>query len=237
LDKMDLFKMRVTAKSVRRRNVWLRTAGIVALICILLLLFSFSLAYFVDKAGNFTVDVMDGPSAHTISISVDKEFTNPTSFLKADPVEQMDNITEAWLPMDIDQVDGSHNGDNYIAYTFYLKNTGEDAIDYEGAIDILSVYKETDEAVRVKVYRNGTPTVYAKPQVSDRMPEPDTTPFFSETKVMSQTYESLQPGEIDKYTVVIWLEGNDPECVDDILGGEMKMAMQFKIVETEEVKT
>ena len=31
---------------------------------------------------------------------------------------------------------------------------------------------------------------------------------------------------------VIWLEGNDPDCVDKIIGGTMKLGMNFKIVET-----
>ena len=33
--------------------------------------------------------------------------------------------------------------------------------------------------------------------------------------------------EVDKYTVVIWLEGNDPECINDIIGGELKMQMNL----------
>lgn len=235
-EQMNIFNTRVTAKGVYRRRLWLRTAGIVALICVLLLLVSFSLAYFVDKAGHFTVNIPDELSSRSISLSTDKDFTSPTTYLAADPVEYMDNITEAWLPTDIAEVDGSHNGDNHIAYTFYLRNNDDEPISYSADIDILSVYKDTDHAVRVKVYRNGEPTLYAKPQKADGNPEPDTTPFFSNTKVMSQIFEDVEPGAIDKYTVVIWLEGNDPECVDDILGGEMKMAMQFNVLETEEVK-
>ncbi len=235
-NQMKMFNTRVTAKGVHRRKVMLRVVGIVVLICILLLLLSFCMANFMDKAGNFTVNVPEGLSARSISVSETADFENPTTFLAADPVDKMDNITEAWLPADIAEVDGSHNGDNYIAYTFYLRNNDDEPIDYVADIDINSVYLDTDHAVRVKVYRNGEPTVYAKAQKADGKPEPNTTPFFSNTKVMSQTYEGIEAGGIDKYTIVIWLEGNDPECVDDILGGEMKMAMQFHVLETEEVK-
>ena len=34
-------------------------------------------------------------------------------------------------------------------------------------------------------------------------------------------------GYIDKYTIVIWLEGDDPECVDGLIGGEIKMHMNL----------
>jgi hypothetical protein len=42
---------------------------------------------------------------------------------------------------------------------------------------------------------------------------------------MTEKRTGFEVGKIDKYTVVIWLEGDDPECIDDILGGEMKLKM------------
>ena len=34
-------------------------------------------------------------------------------------------------------------------------------------------------------------------------------------------------GDIDHYTIVVWLEGDDPDCVDDLIGGEIKMHMNL----------
>ena len=42
---------------------------------------------------------------------------------------------------------------------------------------------------------------------------------------MSELYENFKPNDVDKYTVVVYLEGDDPQCINDILGGEMKMDM------------
>ena len=42
---------------------------------------------------------------------------------------------------------------------------------------------------------------------------------------------SLQAGDMDKITVVIWFEGDDPECVDDILEGEIKFSMDINVIE------
>ena len=36
---------------------------------------------------------------------------------------------------------------------------------------------------------------------------------------------------MDKITVVIWFEGDDPECVDDILEGEIKFSMDINVIE------
>jgi hypothetical protein len=55
--------------------------------------------------------------------------------------------------------------------------------------------------------------------------------FEASTVVMSTKTTDFESGRKDKYTVVIWLEGNDPDCVDDIVGGTMKLGMNFKIIE------
>ncbi len=36
-----------------------------------------------------------------------------------------------------------------------------------------------------------------------------------------------QVGDVDKYTVVIWLDGDDPECVDKIIGGAVEFGFDF----------
>ena len=55
--------------------------------------------------------------------------------------------------------------------------------------------------------------------------------------VLNSELFTLEPGEVVKYTIVIWLEGEDPECVGDsssnvdsergILGGQVKLAVEF----------
>lgn len=230
-ERMKPFVVRATAKSVRRRNVMLKLFIIILLILILLLGTFYALSAFVNKAGNFTVWISDD-QRNLITLSETADFEKCATLLEADVIYQMDNITKAWMPNDLHEVDGRHNGDNYIAYTFYLKNAGENEIDYSTAINIHAVTLEADHAVRVMVIKNGEETVYAKSQKGSTEPEPDTVPFLSETKVLENVTDQFQPGDVDKYTVVIWLEGNDPECVDNIRGGVVKMSMNFNVLES-----
>lgn len=51
-----------------------------------------------------------------LSVYDNLAFKNPTTSLSIDGPEKMDNITYEWLPEDIDSLDGSHNGKNYIAF-------------------------------------------------------------------------------------------------------------------------
>ena len=51
--------------------------------------------------------------------------------------------------------------------------------------------------------------------------------------VASGAVTEVEPQEVHKYTVVIWLEGDDPDCTNDLIGGHAGMEMNFKL-ESEE---
>lgn len=229
MGKLDLFSIRATAKKIHKREIMLKLSAVVALVSVTILLVFYGLIIFANSIGNFTVKIAEEDEQYAISICENSSFDNPTTLLHADVLDSMDNITESWITEDVDNIDGAHNGKNYIAYTFYVKNVGSKPIDYKTEIEILSVKKNADEAVRVKVYKNGEATVYAKRQKNSELPEPDTTPFYSNKMVMSQMNNQFLAGDIDKYTIVIWLEGNDPECIDNIRGGQVRMVMHLEV--------
>ena len=60
-----------------------------------------------------------------------------------------------------------------------------------------------------------------------------TKPFQGDGYVINNQAEPpLQVNQVIKYTIVIWLEGQDEQCVDDILGGQVKLAVEFAIDES-----
>ena len=142
----------------------------------------------------------------------------------------MTNISIKWLPQNINnETDGSHNGDNYIAYTFYVENQGTEATNYWYRMVIDDVIKDADEAIRVMIYRNDEKVVYAKESTMDGQPEKGTTAFLKDEDgtIILQKRENIEPYELDKFTIVIWIEGDDPECTNSLLGGEVKMHMDI----------
>lgn len=54
-----------------------------------------------------------------------------------------------------------------------------------------------------------------------------TVPFASEKTICTGMRPDFAHDGMDKFTVIIWLEGEDPECVDKIIGGEIELAMSF----------
>ena len=181
------------------------------------------------KGENFTV-TLDSEYGRESGLVIYEELENKylRTFLRSEDIEFFTDISVNWLPKGIEnEGEGSHNGRNYIAYTFYAENMGQDTINYWASIEIDDVIKNVDEAIRVMVFKNDNKVIYAKNSRKTGQPEPDTVPFHDEDTVMLEVTENFKVGDIDKYTIVIWLEGDDPECKNDLIGGEIKMHMNL----------
>ena len=230
----DIVELRRTAKEVKKHVIVTRIMALLVIILIAIVSVAYVISYFYDKFGSFTVKVSKYDMVNQgLTLSETPEYDHTVSSLKADIAYEMTNISGNDLPDNIDMINGSHNGKNYIAYTFYLINGGEDTISYEGELYFENVTKGVDEAIRVAVYTNGEKVVYGKTKSSGAGKESDCDEeFLSSSLVMRKTRSEFTPRSKDKYTVVIWLEGNDPDCVDKIIGGTMKLGMNFKIVES-----
>jgi len=187
----------------------------------------FIIAFMQEKTGNFTIN-LDRLELFRkgIAMSADAEFTNPTARLTASPVEDVTNIATEDLPDDLNDIDGDHNGRNYMAYTYYVRNAGKEPVEYKAVVTLQSASKGAEDAVRIAVWRNDDKTVYAMP-AANGMPELDCTNFISKKLVCEYDEDNFEVGNVDKYTVVIWLDGDDPECVDAIVGGGLEFTMQI----------
>ena len=218
--------IKVKAEKIYRRKLLSRVIKMGLLILLLFFSILYLVLYVVNSNGYFTIKLDKNLKAERhILLSSDSEFSAETVEIKVKGLEYMDNITESWIPMDeVIKKEGDNSSDNYIAYTYFIKNDGEQKTDYKSKIVIASVIKNVADAVRVAVFTNGEKKVYAK-KAKDGKEEPNTIAFLSNHLIMEQERNGLEPGQIDRYTILVWLEGKDPECIDDSIGGEMKMSM------------
>lgn len=229
----DALHIRRTAKEVKKYTVLMRVTGLITVALIGFIAIGYAISYFYNKYGSFTIKVNKYDMVNQgLSLSETPEFDKTVSVLTADIVYDMTNISGNDLPDNIDKINGNHNGRNYIAYTFYVHNSGKDTVTYEGDLTIQNVTKNVDEAIRVALYTNGEKEVYGKTKSTGSGKENDCDKeFLTSAQVMHTKVSDFEPGATNKYTVVIWLEGNDPDCVDEIIGGVIKMQMDFRIVE------
>lgn len=228
-------KVKLSTDKVKREKRIKRVLKIALLLILLLLLLTYFVIGIIYNSGNFSI-TLDKNLYFNKGLIVydDPEYKVYRSELLARAPETFDNISSTWLPEDIDERGGgSHNGDNYLAYTFFVENTGDEVSDYWSEVVIDDVIKNVDDAIRIRVYRNGEYVTYAK--VSQMgTPEPNTVPFQEEKLVVREHVADFQPGDLDRYTIVLWIEGTDPECTDNILGGEFKVHMAFNSEHMEE---
>ena len=231
---VDVLELRRKSKEVKRYAVITRILALLVIILIAIVAIAYAISYFYDKFGSFTVKVNKYDMMRQgLTLSEVPEYDKTISVLNADIVYDMTNISGEDLPKNLDMINGSHNGESYIAYTFYLINAGSDTISYESEMNIDNVTKNVDEAIRIALYVNGKKTVYGKTKSNGTGKESDCdSEFFSGTTVMKSVREEFEPQAKDKFTVVIWLEGNDPDCLDNLIGGTLKLSMDFKITES-----
>jgi hypothetical protein len=155
------------AKRNKRRKVALISLSIGAVGCLALGI----IAFLGDYSGTFTVRL--DPQGK-LTLSLDNDFANKTSYLKASGLENAYAWMADLVPSegDIDNDSGGQkNGfkadkqgnyayDTYLGYTFFVRNVSDDGVSYSLDFDITDYRNPTNVAVslmdilRVRVYEN-----------------------------------------------------------------------------------
>jgi len=229
----------VVVKADRIRK-WHRLGKFIKL-ALLLLLLLLIIIYIVLKVlfndGSFIVALEDNDMLYS-GLAMYETLNDPTPKrrLKADDVQFLDNISIKWLPSDITEHEGSHNGKNYIAYSFYMENKSDTVMNYWYSVVMDDVILNADEAIRVMIYVNDQRTVYAKGNSIDGKAEPDTTKFREDEDgtIILEQRKDMKSGDLDKITVVIWIEGDDPECTNALIGGHARLHMTLREEHTQD---
>ena len=232
----------IKAKKIKSTKKFAKKTKFILLMLLLFLLGLYLVVSVIYNNGNFSITLDDNLYYEKSLIIYDNpDYKVYRSELYAPAPESFDNISYRWLPDDLYLYEGSNNGENYLSYSFYIENTGEQTSDYWTELVIDDVIKNVDEAVRVRVFRDDEEvTTYAKLSAATGKPEKGTVAFVSDELITREHVTNFKPGDISKFTVVMWVEGSDLECTDNILGGEFKVHLDFKsefIDEEKEVLT
>lgn len=216
-------RRKIGAALLRMDRLRLLLLGMMLLVVIL-----FIAAFAQEKMGNFTIN-LDRLELYRrgISIADNGDFDGATARLTAATVKDATNISIEDLPKNLDSAkDGNHNGKNYMAYTYYVRNAGKKDLSYIARITLDSCSKGAEKAVRIAVWRNGKRVIYAAPAKNGGT-EQNCKNFKSDDVVCEYEEKNFLVGNVDKYTIVIWMEGDDPECVDSIIGGSVELSMHI----------
>ena len=139
-------------KKKKKRQIYFKAFLAIVVILLINIYIILSIMY---RGENFTV-TLDSEYGRESGLVIYEDQNNKynRTFLRSKDIDFFTDISVNWLPETIDNDgDGSHNGKNYIAYTFYAENMGQDTINYWTTIKIDDVVKNVDEAIRVMVFK------------------------------------------------------------------------------------
>lgn len=220
-----------------------KIANMVIAVTIVLSILIILVTIYGQNVGNFVIG-LETDVRSSLSLSETKDFKNPVSRLTAPGLKEQTHATLTDIPEDIHKGDGSKNDNKkrrYFAYSFYVKNVSSIILDYDVEIILRKSTLNAESAVRVMVIKNDITNIYAKakeyPESQRGEPEDHegteieepymTIPFETAGTIMQETETDFAKDAINKYTIVMWLEGWDHECTDDIKGGIIRMEMNF----------
>ena len=139
----------------------------------------------------------------------------------------------------------------YFAYTFWVRNAGETTTGYDWQLRAKDIQNNADKGVWVMIFDEGKQTIYTreveegKPEslfgykdahfIADAANEEyqyfkkedkfgiKTTPYADNDKdvIANGSVDAISPKETHKYTIVAWIEGDDPDSNNKLLGGRM----------------
>ena len=198
------------------------------------------LALFLGQdAGNFVVQVEDGTVKKTVKIT--ESIENPVFRTRLEGNGYL-NLSDTTYSIFSDKIDSYVVvGGDYIddsacvyAYTFYILNDNTEALDVKATLSYSNVTRNLDKAVRVMTVssHNGKQVYQAKDEIEQDYGAayPSTMDFASDKECYNEMILGVEPGEYIQYSVLFWLEGKDPDCVDTILGGTVKFSLKISIL-------
>ncbi|MDD4056798.1 MAG: hypothetical protein WC929_05175 [Bacilli bacterium] len=197
------------------------------------------ITYYGQNAGNFVMEIDPNAYRRGIVLSADEEFLSPSPRLLSDAIINVRDMTYDWLKIDeAIATDGNYADPDYkyIAYTLYIQNIGDETCDVNMNATIVSLQKGLDGAIRFLVIEDETlEKMYMKPDTveTEYVDMPEAEHFVSDITIMNGEITNFKPYQIKKYTILVWLEGQDPDCTDEILGGRIKLRLLFSITSAE----
>ena len=146
---------RLDSEKLKNRERKVRIIKLALLIIALFLMIIYFLLRLFYEGGAFTITLDEELARRSGLVMYEKlSEKNEKKILKVDELEFVDNISINWLPENIDEEgEGTHNGPNYIAYTFYIENKGADTINYwyKIVVDDVEMYRQAGNSIVVNV--------------------------------------------------------------------------------------
>lgn len=200
-----------------------------------------------NESGNFVIQVESGDVEKSIAITDDPDDKVYTNRLEADGFSGMTCTTpryflhgdtyseqEPRLKELTTELGRTVTDETLFVYTFYIVNTSNTAMNLDLSMTFSNVTNEFDKAIRIMTYNETHEDVHIY-QAADVEPYeyqyyPYTPDYFpSAMTAFTQKVPMTADVEKVKYSVLFWLEGQDPEADERLFNGTIKFSLTLKV--------
>ena len=177
--------------------------------------------------GNYLISITKQAQKKGIAISETNDFNELKSDIKFKPLNDLTDISESWLDIgEAENTDGQYytEGLEYIAFTFYLKNTGDETINVNYQIKVLDDYKNIGLATifKVREYVNINNEFRLKDDINYSKAFNDNKDTIASVDILG-----FRTGEVRKFTFFVWFDGEYSK--PEMMGGAIKFDWVFGI--------
>lgn len=215
------------------------------LIAAVVALFSASLIIVISlfmgqESGNFVIQVESGNVRKSIRITDNLSNESYESRLEAGGFLEMSDTTFTRFSGKLEQyisTDGVYADEDYqvYAYTFYIVNNCEESLDLKATMFYSNVTNSLDKAIRIMTITGEEKLRRCYQAADDKVVDygasyPSVSNFPGNGVAYEEEYLTVNPRDIIRYTIVVWIEGNDPDCVDELQRGTIKFNLKLSIL-------
>lgn len=212
-----------TVRSTRRLrlSIGLIFTGILSIVFIFVTIYG-------QYTGSYLIAVTDEAKQKGIAISDKRDFSTQASTISFEPMVPMsgvDDIDGSWVDVEaVKDHDGQYyvEGQQYLAYTFYLKNIGQETVNVSYVVKIEDDSKNVGMAtvVRVLDYEVNFHDVLENDVEHSKQ-------FTNSNTIADVEIINFKPNDVKKFTFFVWFDGN--YSTPEMKGGAIKIEWVFGI--------
>lgn len=210
-----------------------------------------------NRAGFFRVNLSNALINDGFQLSYTRDFQDPKVLLDTGKMQEVNAISIQDIQEDIAQLDGAQDITNLTAVSFYVRNNGTQPQDFKWTLLHNRSTRNVDKACWLVFFVEDKAWIYSmanteNPDQPEKLEgmlmtpfrnnladpfqyggvEDDATltaiPFEGDRIIHEGSQLAFAPGEVKRFTAIIWVEGDDPDCTPDILGGHAGFGVSMK---------
>ena len=216
-----MFHLKTKKKLTKEQKVTigLIVTGILSILLVIITIYG-------QFTGTFVIKLTHTAEKKGIKLSQTDSFLEKTEKLVLNPVSDTEDMIEEnivrigeILQSEGGQYEDPDGNENYIAYTFFLKNVGEEVVNIKYHFRIVSQQRNLDDSTMIIFYEHSTT---GEPPIKTYYFKEDDDNYLGGKEIMN-----FEVGEIRKFTLIVFVDGN--RSSPDMLGGAVKINLIFNI--------